>query len=350
MGAGASVVLNNLLDALNNDKSATEEEKQARLNLIGSLIAGITIATGGDAVAASNAAQIETANNHLSDHEMRTLARELQGCEQRKDCTSIAQTYMDKHLANKETFEKVCEVSMGACKIMASEMYDAIYKFQTLGYYSELEGQAADILLAFQQMNVQAKQDASGTITLPTAEAMVEAMGFNPKDEKAKAIILTIAAVVAGKAGTRASGKPFSPENPVSISNSHSVDTITASTRFGGGSRNTPKTVAVGGVDIKADLAEINAGKAILLEGGDIMTSSGRIYGTHPGSSTIFPRSGPGLVQLSQAEFSIYTKIVKSGGLQGGALKAFEGMLNAGNSGLNESSRQKLIELFESKK
>ena len=217
LGAGASVVLNNLLDALNNDKSATEEEKQARLNLIGSLIAGITIATGGDAVAASNAAQIETANNHLSDHEMRTLARELQGCEQRKDCTSIAQTYMDKHLANKETFEKVCEVSMGACKIMASEMYDAIYKFQTLGYYSELEGQAADILLAFQQMNVQAKQDASGTITLPTAEAMVEAMGFNPKDEKAKAIILTIAAVVAGKAAGGARGAGAVAETAIQV-------------------------------------------------------------------------------------------------------------------------------------
>lgn len=200
LGAGASVVLNNLLDALNNDKSATEEEKQTRLNIVGSLIAGITSATGGDAAAAANAAQIETANNHLSDHEMRALARELNGCEQRKDCTPIAQAYMDKHLANKETFEKVCEVSMDACKIMASEMYDAIYKFQTLGYYSELDGQAADILLAFQQMNVQAQQDASGTITLPTAEAMVEAMGFNPKDEKAKAIILTIAAVVAGKA------------------------------------------------------------------------------------------------------------------------------------------------------
>ncbi|MDZ4332844.1 MAG: hemagglutinin repeat-containing protein [Pseudomonas sp.] len=203
IGAGASVVLNNLLDALNNDKSATEEEKQTRLNLIGSLIAGITSATGGDASAASNAAQIETANNHLSDHEMRELAQELKGCEQRKDCTSIAQAYNSKHLVSEETFEKVCEVSTTACRLMAAEMNDAVYKFQTLGYYVELGGQTANILYAFHQKNLQAQQDAAGTMTVPTAEAMVIGAGYDPNSEKAKALIATMVAFVAGKAASR---------------------------------------------------------------------------------------------------------------------------------------------------
>ncbi|MCE4056172.1 hypothetical protein [Pseudomonas sp. Au-Pse12] len=136
----------------------------------------------------------------------------------------------------------------------------------------------------------------------------------------------------------------------MSASKSHSVDTITGSTRFGAGDRNTPKAVAIGGIDLKVDIAEINSGKANLLSGGDILTSSGRVYGTHPGSSTIFLRTGPGLVQLSQAEFGIYTDMVKNGGLQGGALKAFEGMLKGGNPGLSEASRQKLIDLFSSRK
>jgi len=43
----------------------TDEQKQNRLNLIGSLVAGITAAAGGEAAVAANAAQIETGNNYL---------------------------------------------------------------------------------------------------------------------------------------------------------------------------------------------------------------------------------------------------------------------------------------------
>ncbi len=142
----------------------------------------------------------------------------------------------------------------------------------------------------------------------------------------------------------------FTPEDPATVSRAHSVNTITASTRFGGGDRTTPKTVALGDIDLNVDLAEINAGKASLLSSGDILTSSGRVYGTHPGSSTIFPRTGPGLVQLTQAEFGLYVDMVRNGGLQGGALRAYEGMLRAGNPGLSEGSGQKLINLFNSRK
>jgi hypothetical protein len=80
----------------------------------------------------------------------------------------------------------------------------------------------------------------------------------------------------------------FTPEAIVSVSKSHSVNTITASTRFGTGGRNTPKTVASGQIDLKVDIAEINAGRATRLSGGVILTSSGRIYGVHPGISIIW--------------------------------------------------------------
>jgi len=171
------------------------------------------------------------------------------------------------------------------------------------------------------------------------------------KEELVKfAMITAFGRAVGGNSKLPKNNGFFTPEAPVSVSKSHSVDTITSSTRFGAGDRNTPKTVAIGGIDLRVDIAEINSGKATLLSGGDILTSSGRVYGTHPGSSTIFPRTGPGLVQLSQAEFGIYTDMVKNGGLQGGALKAFEGMLKGGNPGLSEASRQKLIDLFSSRK
>ncbi|WP_241163376.1 filamentous hemagglutinin N-terminal domain-containing protein [Ralstonia solanacearum] len=64
-GAAASVVLNNLLDSLNGDQAATltPEKKQARENIVATIVAGAATALGGNAVAATVAAQIETENN-----------------------------------------------------------------------------------------------------------------------------------------------------------------------------------------------------------------------------------------------------------------------------------------------
>jgi filamentous hemagglutinin len=144
-------------------------------------------------------------------------------------------------------------------------------------------------------------------------------------------------------------GKSFTPDSKVKVSDAHSVDSITSETRFGGGSRNTPKSVAKGGVDIAADIDEIASGRAVLLPNGDIATSSGRTYGRHPGSNTVYPKDGPGLVQLTQAEFEVYKKMVRDGGLSGGALRGLEGMIKSGNPGVNSSTKARLGELFGSR-
>ena len=64
-GASASVVLNNLIQGLDGKKAEemTAVEKEARINLVTSLIAGITEAAGGEAAVASSAAKIEMENN-----------------------------------------------------------------------------------------------------------------------------------------------------------------------------------------------------------------------------------------------------------------------------------------------
>ena len=64
----------------------------------------------------------------------------------------------------------------------------------------------------------------------------------------------------------------------------------------------------------------------------------------------MFPRSVPGAVNLTQAEFDLYKKMVDSGGLTGDARRAFDGMRSAGNGGLSAESVQKLIDLFNSRK
>ncbi|WP_199545304.1 hemagglutinin repeat-containing protein, partial [Paraburkholderia kururiensis] len=67
-GAAASVVLNNLLDGLNGEQASTlsADQKQARENIVASIVAGATSAVGGNAAAATVAALIETENNAAS--------------------------------------------------------------------------------------------------------------------------------------------------------------------------------------------------------------------------------------------------------------------------------------------
>jgi hypothetical protein len=151
--------------------------------------------------------------------------------------------------------------------------------------------------------------------------------------------------------GAVTQGQFFNPVNPVHLSDAHSINSISSRTRFGGGSRTAPKTIATGDVNLAADIAEINAGRAVRLPNGDITTSSGRVYGGHPGLDSVFPRSGsPSTVDLTQAEFSVLREMMDSGGLTGNARKMYDGMRAANNSGLSPASEQKLIDLYNSRR
>ncbi|BBO59687.1 hypothetical protein [Mycoavidus sp. B2-EB] len=60
LGASASVWVNHLLGPV---EGSSEEEKEARKNIVTSLVAGVARVGGADAASAQNAAQIETENN-----------------------------------------------------------------------------------------------------------------------------------------------------------------------------------------------------------------------------------------------------------------------------------------------
>lgn len=140
----------------------------------------------------------------------------------------------------------------------------------------------------------------------------------------------------------------FIPDAPATISDAHSIDKIGANTRFGGGNRNSPKTVGEGGVDLTSDLAEINSGAARLLPNGDLLTSSGRTFGRHTdGRAGVFPKEGPGLVNLSQAEFGFLTQAFGQGGITPGIQQI--GARAAGNQGLGAGGLDRITRLFDSK-
>lgn len=65
LGAASSVVINNLVEQITGQAggSLTPAEKEARKNIVSSLIAGVTAASGGEVAIANTAAQIESENN-----------------------------------------------------------------------------------------------------------------------------------------------------------------------------------------------------------------------------------------------------------------------------------------------
>jgi len=67
LAASSGVVINKLLDSIEGAAAAelTAEEREARRNLITTLVTGITAAAGGDAAVANTAVTIETENNAL---------------------------------------------------------------------------------------------------------------------------------------------------------------------------------------------------------------------------------------------------------------------------------------------
>jgi filamentous hemagglutinin len=86
-GAAASVVLNNLIQGLADQgtKELTAEQKEARVNLVASLVAGLTAVLGGDSAVATLAAQIETENNYLGQK-----SEDFKASEQRQFDAAIA--------------------------------------------------------------------------------------------------------------------------------------------------------------------------------------------------------------------------------------------------------------------
>lgn len=139
----------------------------------------------------------------------------------------------------------------------------------------------------------------------------------------------------------------------------HSINTITNNSRFGGGNRHTPKTIAKGHVDLRADFAEIQAGDAAYDKQTQTFTTvAGRVYGFHPdhitskGASPIYPiRGKPGdFINVTQAEFDLLKKMPDNQGLQGPVLRELHGLLRAGNPGVTADTEAKLLDLFASRK
>lgn len=172
----------------------------AASQLVGVAAAGVT---DGDLQLGADLAQNATAYNYLNHQQMQVLARALDGCEAKGSCTDVATEFFNKHVANEESLTLACNTSVGACQAKAAEIYNAVLGWQQEGYYSELDGQAADILQAFHMFNLEAGPTATAAIALPSVEAFVEALGLNPKSQAGMAAVTSVASLMAGKAASK---------------------------------------------------------------------------------------------------------------------------------------------------
>jgi filamentous hemagglutinin len=76
LGASAGVVLNTALDQLSRTEGLSASEKEARADLVASLVAGVAQAMGADSAQAVTAAQVETLfNRHLSPGEKAAIKK-----------------------------------------------------------------------------------------------------------------------------------------------------------------------------------------------------------------------------------------------------------------------------------
>ena len=133
-GALAAGVNEALVDSLAGWYEGMEPDAKKSLLVMNSQVIGVLTAAaqGGDEKSLQIGAQVAgtaTQYNHLTDHEMRGLTKELSQCEAAGTCDQIAQAYFDWHKLNEQALNAACSGSTpAACQAKAAEIHDAVLK------------------------------------------------------------------------------------------------------------------------------------------------------------------------------------------------------------------------------
>jgi hypothetical protein len=104
---------------------------------------------------------------------------------------------------------------------------------------------------------------------------------------------------------------PLKPPN-----NRHNLNSIRPSNPAKG-----KNTTVLPGTDVAADLADISAGGGAWNAESNRYEVNGRSYAVEP-TGTVFPESGPGLVNLSRSEYKVLKQLIGSDGDIGAARNA----------------------------
>ncbi|MCD0501353.1 hypothetical protein LP085_31235, partial [Achromobacter sp. MY14] len=129
LGAAASSVLAKLIGmAAGDDLSA--EEREARGNLVASIVAGISEATSVDATTSTIAAITELTNNALTLSELKRFAAEASTCEALGNCDEVQEKYRKLSIENQETMIAVCAADPNRCRELYGDFVEQVTEYR----------------------------------------------------------------------------------------------------------------------------------------------------------------------------------------------------------------------------
>lgn len=129
LGAAASSVLAKLIAmAAGDDISA--EEREARGNLVSSVVAGMSEIISVDATTSTIAAVTELTNNALTLSELKRFAAEASTCEALGNCDEVQEKYRKLSIENQETMIAVCAADPNRCRELYGEFVEQVTEYR----------------------------------------------------------------------------------------------------------------------------------------------------------------------------------------------------------------------------
>ena len=129
LGAAASSVLAKLIGmAAGDDLSA--EEREARGNLVASVVAGMSEIISVDATTSTIAAVTELTNNALTLSELKRFAAEASTCEALGNCDEVQDRYRKLSIDNQETMIAVCAADPNRCRELYGEFVEQVTEYR----------------------------------------------------------------------------------------------------------------------------------------------------------------------------------------------------------------------------
>ncbi|WP_286937330.1 hemagglutinin repeat-containing protein [Achromobacter sp. UBA4530] len=203
MGAAASSVLAKLISVASGDELSSEE-REARGNLIASIVAGMSEAISVDTSTSTIAAVTELTNNALTLSQIKQFEAEATACEAIGNCDQVQQKFRELSIETREVMIAVCADDPNACRERFGEFVEqsAEYRKQLdrlLGM--DLPDALKDDLGVYFIQNAEA---ASVVIHTEIAVDLQNRYGVSP--EVAERAILVGSAVAGAIKGAKASG------------------------------------------------------------------------------------------------------------------------------------------------
>ncbi|MFD4840497.1 hemagglutinin repeat-containing protein [Achromobacter sp. NPDC058515] len=129
LGAAASSVLAKLLAvAAGDDLSA--EEREARGNLIASMVASISEATSADTTTSTLAAVTELTNNALTLSDLKRFAAEASTCEAFGNCDQVGEKFRKLSIETQEVMIAVCAADSEVCRTRYGSFVEQVTEYR----------------------------------------------------------------------------------------------------------------------------------------------------------------------------------------------------------------------------